>query len=100
MLKETYGSSIKTTVGQYFDNAHNEPFQYLVTLGIFGVSSYLASLGTAVKSGIKSDAQLNKAAAVCVCVYFVQSLVALNQPITTPLLFIFLGLTRSRSENE
>lgn len=100
VLKETYGSSIKTTVGQYFDNAHNEPFQYLVTLGIFGVSSYLASLGTAVKSGIKSDAQLNKAAAVCVCVYFVQSLVALNQPITTPLLFIFLGLTRSRSANE
>lgn len=100
VLKETYGSSIKTSAGQYFDNAHNEPFQYLVTLGLFGAISYLAALGTAVKSGIKSDSQFNRAAAVCVCVYFIQSLVALSQPITTPLLFVFLGLTQSRAKRE
>ncbi|MBQ7596413.1 MAG: O-antigen ligase family protein [Clostridia bacterium] len=96
VIRSAYGSGAENSAGQLFDNAHNEPLQYLVTLGLCGLVSYLAAVGTAVKSAIKSGAVLKQAAAICVCVYLVQSLVAITQPITTPLLFVFLGLAQAK----
>lgn len=96
VLKAAESSAVKTSAGQVFDNAHNELLQYLITLGGFGVLAYLLCVGTAVRSAAKSGSFLRQASSICVCVYFVQSFVTITQPITTPLLFVFLGMTQAK----
>jgi hypothetical protein len=80
--------------GRIYDNAHNEVLQYLVTLGIFGALSYIALVVSSVWYMCKyGEKNLHTYIPVfVVCGYFVQGLVNLNQPITTPLFFVFLGM--------
>ena len=74
------------------DNAHSELVQYLVTVGFWGLISYLGVFITVIVKGIKSDSIIKKAVCLSVFGYFVQGLVNITQPITTPLMFVFLGL--------
>lgn len=89
-----YYSEMMDIVGKYYDNAHNELLQYLVTLGIFGVVTYLgvfvSSLVYMLKYG--KGNYLVYGAMSSMVGYFVQSLVNLNQPITTPLYFVIMAL--------
>jgi hypothetical protein len=75
--------------------AHNEYLNYLITLGVLGLEAY----GTALISSVvrclrmaKQDpmAALFGAAVIC---YGAQALVSIAQPITTPLLILFLALS-------
>jgi O-antigen ligase len=77
-----------------YDNAHNEVLQYLVTLGLFGALSYIALAVSAVWYMCRyGEKNLHTyIPAFVVCGYFAQGLVNLNQPITTPLFFVFLGM--------
>ncbi len=88
-----YEEMIEVT-GKSYDNAHNELLQYLVTTGIVGVVSYVGMFVSAVAYMIKNA---NKEPIVFACVasacgYFVQGLININQPITTPLFFVIMAV--------
>ncbi len=79
--------------------AHNEYINYLITIGIAGLGSYLAAIGGCIARAVKS-AKSNPLAIVfvsAVICYSVQAFVNIAQPITTPLFIIFLALTEAVS---
>ncbi len=82
--------------GFYYDNAHNELIQYLVTLGAFGLLSYVCLVGSAVKSSLKAESTISRAMVLPIVAYLAQSLVNISQPMTTPLFFVFLAFTQCR----
>ncbi len=94
-----YEEMIEIT-GKTYDNAHNELLQYLVTTGMAGMISYAGMFISGVVYMIKN---MKKNMLICACVasscgYFVQGLININQPITTPLFFVVMaigvGITR------
>jgi hypothetical protein len=88
-----YNDMIEKT-NRIYDNAHNEVLQYLLTLGIFGALSYIALFVSAIWYMCRYGAKTMHTyiPVFVVCGYFTQGLVNLNQPITTPLFFVFLGM--------
>ncbi|MCD8026464.1 MAG: O-antigen ligase family protein [Clostridiales bacterium] len=77
--------------------AHNEYINYLITIGIAGLASYLAVVGGAVARAIKT-ARKNPLAIVCISAvicYSIQAVVNIAQPITTPLFILFIALTEA-----
>ena len=77
-----------------YDNAHNEILQYLLTIGIVGVISYLGMVVCSISYMLvkgKNNVYVIVCASACIG-YFAQSLVNLNQPFTTPFFFVFLAL--------
>ena len=88
-----YGDMIEVT-GKIYDNAHNELLQYLLTTGLFGVLSYLGLCVTCFVYVLK-NARGHAIAYMCLAAmlgYFIQSLISINQPITTPFMFLFMAL--------
>ena len=85
---------MKSIEQQIYDNAHNEVLQYLVTTGLCGAVSYI---GLFVSSFIyifknsKNDLVAYISLAVMLG-YFIQGLMNLNQPITTPFYFVFMAV--------
>ncbi len=84
-----------------FDNAHNEYIQYLITTGMIGTTSYLcAYLSTIVelqKHG-KQNAYMQGIVALLIG-HGAFALTGLNQPITTPLLFLFIAIAQAYVRN-
>lgn len=81
--------------------AHNEYINYLITIGITGLASYLAVVGGSIARAIKASLK-NPLAIVCVAAvicYSVQAVVNITQPITTPLFFIFIALCEAVARN-
>lgn len=83
--------------GPIYDNAHNEYLQYLLTSGILGLCAYLILCGSiCVRLWKRSKQEPFGYAIVCVLLaYMVQASVNLNQPMTTPLFFIFLAIAEA-----
>lgn len=100
ILQEAFGDESAARAGYYFDNAHNDFIQYLVTLGISGLLSYVLLLVTAIYNCVKSNSMLKKALAFAIIIFVAQSTVNITQPITTPLLFVFIGLTQSSCKEQ
>lgn len=77
-----------------YDNCHNEVLQYLLTIGVFGLLSYLTMIISGIVYIIKhSERTIHCYVPVFVVVgYFAQSLVNINQPITTPLFFVIFAI--------
>ena len=84
-----------------FDSAHNEYFEYFITVGILGLASYITLLFTSLRTMLKSQVSGIKAAAVGVIAYAFQAVVNIAIPITTPVFMIlmFIGCGK-KSENE
>lgn len=78
-------------------DAHNEPLQFLATMGIVGVIGYFGLLiSTAAAAGKKvSNQPLMLLGAVVLCSYLAQSLVNNPTVFITPNLFLFLGILKS-----
>lgn len=105
ILEKLFGSGLDTTrilMRNYYDlasydNAHNEYLQYLVTTGFFGLFSYLciycSCLYRLLKHGKNSAIMLALAGALIA--HGAQAITGLNQPITTPLVFIFFGIAEA-----
>lgn len=74
--------------------AHNEYINYLITIGITGLASYLAIVGGTIANAVKYAEKnpMTIVAVSAVICYAVQSVVNLYQPITTPLFFIFIAI--------
>lgn len=77
-----------------YDNAHNELLQYLLTIGFFGVVSYVGMVASSFIYILKNKKTniITYISASVILGYFVQSLINLNQPMTTPLFFVFMGM--------
>ena len=81
-----------------FDSAHNEYLQYLLTIGVFGMMSYLIFLGTfciqIAAAWKKMENKTREYAVGCllgVVCYCFQAIVNINLPIVTPVLWMLLG---------
>ena len=91
---EPYFEELKKYWMSSTNAAHNEYLNYLITLGILGVSAYCTALVSAVVRCFRRAKQMPLAAVSCaaaIC-YGAQALVSIAQPITTPLLILFLAL--------
>lgn len=82
------------TTGQFFDNAHNEYLQYLLTIGLIGLASYVVFLFLAVirlfKNAWKNPYIIG--CGIAVLCYGIQALVNLNLPIATPMMWLLLSV--------
>ena len=104
---EPYFKELQQYGNSSTDAAHNEYINYLVTIGIAGLSAYLAFAGGALVRGFKS-AKKNHAVlafAAAVVAYVAQAVVNIAVPITTPLFIIFVSLCeamarKSRENNK
>ncbi len=77
------------------DQAHNEYLQYLLTVGIFGLMSYLAviiSVCYTVLKHLRENAMAVALLSGLVC-FWIQASVNMAQPFTTPLMYIFISVT-------
>jgi len=88
--------------GQWYDNAHNEYIQYLVTHGIIGLIAYLVfALAVVVKSVRKAFSDpIMMAVLGAVVAYLAQAFFNISHPIASQLLWIFCGILMSRRCNE
>ncbi|MBO4863367.1 MAG: O-antigen ligase family protein [Eubacterium sp.] len=94
LMKKYYYAEMVEITNKKYDNLHNEILQYLVTTGLFGLIAYL---GFVVTSFIYIGKRMKGDAVAIGCLagaasYFAQSLVTLNQPITTPYFFVILAV--------
>lgn len=93
-LMEFHQNDMYMTTGTYYDNAHNEFLQYLITTGILGLALYIILLIQKFHQGIKrmiTENRLLTAAAVFGAIgYLFQSVVDINQCVTTPLFVIMI----------
>lgn len=97
---EPYFTELQEYGNSSTDAAHNEYINYLVTIGIAGLASYLAFVGGALVRGFKSaknDPVVLAFAAAVVC-YLVQATVNIAVPISTPLFIIFVSLCEAMSK--
>jgi len=92
-LADSYGKEIIAYCNLSFDNAHNELIQYLLTFGALGLSGYLLFVLGGMHTLYRKMKQCPYAAAAfaAAATYLIHSLVTVNQPITTPLLFLLLS---------
>ena len=95
-LVEKYGDRMYVVTNAYYDNAHNELIQYLITTGISGLAMYLGIIANSIKKGIEAYKIICLAAVIC---YVIQSFVNINQVVTTPLFFILLSCINKREDN-
>lgn len=79
------------------DSAHNEFLHYLLTGGIVGLGCYLGLLISSCAASMRRCAEHPLAGALLLCVlcYLAQSVVSIAQPVSTPYLFLFLGMLRA-----
>ncbi len=79
------------------DSAHNEFLHYLLTGGIAGLCCYLGLLISSCVSSARRCVNHPLAGTLLLCAfcYLAQSAVNIAQPVSTPYLFLFLGMLRA-----
>lgn len=93
-MNANYYQEMLNVVGELYDNAHNELLQYLITLGVFGLVTYLGLCVSSVVYMLKygKGNYIVYGILAATVGYFFQSIINLNQPITTPLYFVIMAL--------
>ena len=80
--------------GQLYDSAHNEYIQYLVTIGLVGLCSYLVFLGSVfwyMWRNWKENPYLIGLFAAVLC-YAFQAAININLPIVAPMMWLLLSI--------
>lgn len=77
-----------------FDSAHNEYFEYFITVGICGLAAYLSVLYCSLRKMFCSFNVYSKVIGIGILAYAFQAVVNIAVPITTPVFMIlmFVGL--------
>ncbi|MBE6794795.1 MAG: hypothetical protein E7532_07635 [Ruminococcaceae bacterium] len=95
---EPYFGELKAVYGDSSTNAaHNVYINYLITLGVTGLLSYLTFVGSAIVNAVK-NARHNPLALTCVGVivaYATQDIVNIANPVNTPWFIMFIALSES-----
>lgn len=101
-LADSYGKEIIAYCNLSFDNAHNELIQYLLTFGALGLIGYLLYVFGGMHTLYRKMKQCPYAAAAfaAAATYLIHSIVTVNQPITTPLLFLLLSAGASCAKEQ
>lgn len=75
------------------DQAHNEYLQYLLTIGMFGLLSYITLIITTAVMVLRKIKDNNLAVSLLVSLiaYWAQAAVNIAQPFTTPIMFVFVA---------
>lgn len=94
LMMGSYAEEMQEITGMVYDNAHNEYLQYLVTLGLFGLVSYLGVVVSTIISCVKlsNKEPVLYAVLAAVFAYCAQATFNINQAITTPFVFLFIGI--------
>lgn len=79
-------------------NAHNEILQYLITMGIIGMISYVLMFFLVVKRAVKRGGTLHTAAAIAVFTYFCTVFIYNPQPLNYGILFFMFAIVNSENE--
>lgn len=84
------------------DTAHNEYLHYLVTNGALGLLCYLAALTLTIRAGIRRGQAepVYRGLTLAVIAYAAQASVNIAQPMTTPILFVLMGVLISRAPKQ
>lgn len=86
---------------EYFDSAHNEYLQYFITMGPFGLISYILILvgaGIQMVKNTKKDPYIMAILFAMIC-YAVQATVNISVPITTPVFIVLIAVGVAGSRN-
>ena len=105
MLLHRYREMVDIT-GLVYDSAHNEFLQYLYTVGILGLLAYIGQLAGAVIAAFRTALCLEDGPAAESGAYFwalgftvigyaLQSVVNINIPVASPLLWVFIMLAET-----
>lgn len=89
-----YYDEMLQITGTVYDNAHNEYLQYLVTMGLFGLFSYLGLMASVLAACVRYSRKKPELSALglALCSYLIQAFFNLNQSITTPYVFLLAAL--------
>lgn len=96
-LADRYGESMYQVTMAYYDNAHNEFLQYLITTGIAGLGMYVSFLFMQIRKAMRRADKIILCGVAC---YLVQSVVNLNQVVTTPLFVVMVSMLSGSSGGE
>lgn len=90
--RDTLGSEMTTVTGQVFDSAHNIFLQYLLSVGLFGLISFLGVLASVLIPVIRKCRRRFLPLVAALIAYLVQAFFVPEQPMVTPFIFLLLGL--------
>lgn len=97
LAKAQIGQEMATVTRQLYDSAHNSVLQYLLTIGFAGTASYLAFMASAVICLFRNRSRSVAAPGIAFAVlcYVLQSLVNIDLPIATPVMWLLLSIGMS-----
>lgn len=101
LMSARYYDEMLTVTGTVYDSAHNEYLQYLVTMGAFGLITYVGLIITSIRNCVKTwkDEPVMLAILMLIVSYITQAFVNVEQPITTPFLFLFVAIAAGIRRN-
>ena len=91
---KNYFEDMVRRYGEKFDSAHNEYLQYLVTIGIVGLTAYLALLATSIIEMLRTLKKRPELIAIVFAVicYGAQAAVNISVPIVAPIMLTLMML--------
>ena len=94
LVSQTILLQMQNDTGMFFDNAHNSFLQYLVTIGLLGLAFYLLFLGASFVRLFRNRTRSPYIAGALLAVicYVSQSLVNLDLPIVTPVMWLLISM--------
>ena len=94
VVMEKYYDEMVMRYGEFFDSAHNEYLQYLVTVGLAGLAAYLALLAASIRNMVRSAGKQPYVMAIAFAVicYAAQAAVNISVPIVTPIMLMLLAM--------
>ena len=100
-MSARYYDEMLAVTGTVYDSAHNEYLQYLVTMGAFGLITYVGLIITSIRNCVKTwkDEPVMLAVLMLIVSYITQAFVNVEQPITTPFLFLFVAIAAGIRRN-
>ena len=102
LMYVNYYDEMYELTGTVYDSAHNQYLQYLVTMGIFGMLSYIGLICASVYNCIKASKDNIYAFPVMAAIiaFAVQEFFNIGQPVTTPFIFLFMALAAALRRRE
>lgn len=94
LMSARYYDEMLEMTGTVYDSAHNEYLQYLVTMGAFGLITYVGLVVTSIINCVKTwkDEPVTLAVLAVIVTYISQAIINVEQPMTTPFLFVFIAV--------